>query len=162
MPRLLTGTPAVYPHLVNLTRKLMFAIKDSQNKAKNIILVLPSFPTKFETNRSRVHELWSDTQTYRQAEIEILHLKHTSCSWSRMYQNNSQASGWMLHSKPIHLFIYSLFIYSFIHLFIYSFIHLFIIHLFIYSFIHLFIYSFIHLCILLFIHYSFIHLFIYS
>ena len=47
-------------------------------------------------------------------------------------------------SSSIHLYIFLLYYYSFIHLFIYSFIHLLI-----YSFIHFFIYPFILLFIIL-------------
>ena len=51
----------------------------------------------------------------------------------------------------IHIFIYSyfhIFIFSYIHIFIYSYFHIFIfsyIHIFIYSYFHIFIFSYIHI-----------------
>ena len=60
LARVLLVTPAVYPHLVDFTRKLNVRFKsglthgtESQNHAENIPVGLTSSQSIFEANRSR-------------------------------------------------------------------------------------------------------------
>ena len=65
-------TPAIYPHLIDFTLKLNFCYESGSNlKAKNIYVVLPSFPIKIWGKLVKGFLNYDRTfkQTHRQAEI---------------------------------------------------------------------------------------------